>query len=75
MDRYVRKLRTKKVASVKVIRRNQFVEEATREAEVDMKKRYPHLIESGENVYQGTKFSSYHFIRLCVRMLLLAFVC
>ncbi|WMV18558.1 hypothetical protein MTR67_011943 [Solanum verrucosum] len=47
-DRQVRKLRTKEVASVKDLWRNQFVEEATWEAEEDMKKRYPHLFESRE---------------------------
>ncbi|WMV42135.1 hypothetical protein MTR67_035520 [Solanum verrucosum] len=40
-DRQVCKLRTKEVASVKVLWRNQFIEEATWEAEEDMKKRYP----------------------------------
>ncbi|WMV18666.1 hypothetical protein MTR67_012051, partial [Solanum verrucosum] len=54
LDRQVRKLRTKEVASVKVLWRNQFIEEATWEAEGDMKKRYPHLFESGENSDQGT---------------------
>ncbi|WMV13883.1 hypothetical protein MTR67_007268 [Solanum verrucosum] len=48
LDRQVRKLRTKEVASVKVLWRNQFVEEATWETEEDMKKRYPHLFEPGE---------------------------
>ncbi|WMV42490.1 hypothetical protein MTR67_035875 [Solanum verrucosum] len=48
LDHQVRKLRTKEIASIKVLWRNQFVEEATWEAEVDMKKRYPHLFESGE---------------------------
>ncbi|WMV45355.1 hypothetical protein MTR67_038740 [Solanum verrucosum] len=48
LDRQVRKLRTKEVASVKVLWRNQFVEEATWEAEEDMKKRYQHLFESRE---------------------------
>ncbi|WMV25416.1 hypothetical protein MTR67_018801 [Solanum verrucosum] len=38
LDRQVQKLRTKEVASVKVLWRNQFVEEATWEAEEDMKK-------------------------------------
>ncbi|WMV35098.1 hypothetical protein MTR67_028483 [Solanum verrucosum] len=56
LDRQVCKLRTKEVASVKVLWRNQFVEEATWEAEEDMKKRYPHLFESGESVDQGTNF-------------------
>ncbi|WMV32250.1 hypothetical protein MTR67_025635 [Solanum verrucosum] len=48
LDRQVRKLRTKELASVKLLWRNQFVEEATWEAEKDMKKRYPHLFESRE---------------------------
>ncbi|WMV42908.1 hypothetical protein MTR67_036293 [Solanum verrucosum] len=48
LDRQVRKVRTKEVASVKVLWRNQFVEEANWEAEKDMKKRYPYLFESGE---------------------------
>ncbi|WMV40982.1 hypothetical protein MTR67_034367 [Solanum verrucosum] len=48
LNRQVRKLRTKEVASVKVLWRNQFLEEATWEAEDEMKKRYPHLFESGE---------------------------
>ncbi|XP_070049304.1 uncharacterized protein [Nicotiana tomentosiformis] len=43
LDRRVRKLRNKKIASVKVLWRNQHVEEATWEAEKDMKKKYPHL--------------------------------
>ncbi|WMV58156.1 hypothetical protein MTR67_051541 [Solanum verrucosum] len=55
LDRQVRKLRNKEVALVKVLWRNQFVEEAaTWEAEEDMKKRYPHLFETGEVPDQGT---------------------
>ncbi|WMV19676.1 hypothetical protein MTR67_013061 [Solanum verrucosum] len=54
LDRQVLKLRTKEVAPVKVFWRNQFVEEATWEAEEDMKKRYPHLFEPGEIPDQGT---------------------
>ncbi|XP_049354785.1 uncharacterized protein LOC125819393 [Solanum verrucosum] len=46
LDRQVRRLRTKDVVSVKVLWRNQIVEEATWEAEEDMKKRYPYLFES-----------------------------
>ena len=49
LDRQVHKLRTKKFVSVKVLWRNQFVEEATWEAEEDMKMSYPHLFESREN--------------------------
>ncbi|KAH0748617.1 hypothetical protein KY290_027849 [Solanum tuberosum] len=52
LDRQVRKLRTKEVASVKVLSKNQFVEEATWEAEEDMKKRYPHLL-TGEIPDEG----------------------
>ncbi|WMV60292.1 hypothetical protein MTR67_053677 [Solanum verrucosum] len=48
LDRQVRTLRTKDVASVKVLWRNQFVEEATWEAEEDMKKRYSYLFESAD---------------------------
>ncbi|XP_019264847.1 PREDICTED: uncharacterized protein LOC109242447 [Nicotiana attenuata] len=43
LDRQVRKLRNKEIASVKVIWRNQQVEETTWEAEEEMKKKYPHL--------------------------------
>ncbi|WMV58562.1 hypothetical protein MTR67_051947 [Solanum verrucosum] len=39
LDRQVRKLRIKEVASVKVLWKNQFVEEGTWEVEEDMKKR------------------------------------
>ncbi|WMV57783.1 hypothetical protein MTR67_051168 [Solanum verrucosum] len=48
LDRQVCKFRTNDVASVKVLWRNQFVKEATWEAEKDMKKWYPYLLESGE---------------------------
>ncbi|WMV13773.1 hypothetical protein MTR67_007158 [Solanum verrucosum] len=54
LDLQVHKLRTKEVASVKVLWRNQFVGEATWEADEDMKKRYPHLFELGEIPDQGT---------------------
>ncbi|WMV19140.1 hypothetical protein MTR67_012525 [Solanum verrucosum] len=53
LDRQVRKLRTKEVASVNVLWRNHFVEEATWEAEEDMKKRYMYPFETGEIPYQG----------------------
>ncbi|WMV42308.1 hypothetical protein MTR67_035693 [Solanum verrucosum] len=56
LDRQVRRLRTKDIAPVKIRSRNQFVEEATWEAEEDMKKRYPYLFESGGNADQGTNF-------------------
>nr|AAV31171.1 Putative polyprotein, identical [Solanum tuberosum] len=66
LDRQVRRLRTKEVASVKVLWRNQFVEEATWEDEEDMKKRYPHLFESGG---MQIKISLSHFKRVRVRVL------
>ncbi|WMV19414.1 hypothetical protein MTR67_012799, partial [Solanum verrucosum] len=73
LDRQVRKLRTKEVASAKVLWRNQFVEEATWEAEEDMKKRYPHLFESREISDQGTNYilSTLSFISLHVEIVLL----
>ena len=43
LDRQVKKLRNKEVASIKVLWRNHLVEGETWEAEVDMKSRYPHL--------------------------------
>ncbi|XP_075095211.1 uncharacterized protein LOC142173505 [Nicotiana tabacum] len=45
LDRQVCKLRTKEIASVKVLWRNQKVEKATWEVEKDMKCRYTHLFE------------------------------
>ncbi|WMV13889.1 hypothetical protein MTR67_007274 [Solanum verrucosum] len=44
----VHKLRTKEVALVQVLWRNQFVEEATSEAKEDLKKRYTQLFPSEE---------------------------
>ncbi|XP_070036817.1 uncharacterized protein [Nicotiana tomentosiformis] len=43
LDRQVRILRNKEIASVKVLWRNQQVEEAAWEAEEEMKRKYPHL--------------------------------
>ncbi|XP_070042954.1 uncharacterized protein [Nicotiana tomentosiformis] len=43
LDKQVRRLRTKDVSLVKVLWRNNTVEEMTWEAEEDMKSRYPHL--------------------------------
>ncbi|XP_070010146.1 uncharacterized protein [Nicotiana sylvestris] len=45
LDRQVRKLRNKEIASVKVLWQNQQVEEATWEAEEEMRKKYPHWFE------------------------------
>ncbi|XP_027772363.1 uncharacterized protein LOC114076857 [Solanum pennellii] len=56
LDRHVCKLRINKVGSIKILWRNQFVEEATSKAEEGMNKRYPHLFESGKNANQSTNF-------------------
>ncbi|XP_070007737.1 uncharacterized protein [Nicotiana sylvestris] len=45
LDREVQKLRNKEISSAKVLWQNQQVEEATWEAEEEMKKKYPHLFE------------------------------
>ncbi|XP_070006119.1 uncharacterized protein [Nicotiana sylvestris] len=45
LDRHVRKLRNKEITSVKMLWRNLRVEEATWEAEEEMKNKYPHLFE------------------------------
>ncbi|XP_070010176.1 uncharacterized protein [Nicotiana sylvestris] len=45
LDRQVQKLRNKENASLKVLWWNQQVEEATLEAEEEMRKKYPHLFE------------------------------
>ncbi|WMV15201.1 hypothetical protein MTR67_008586 [Solanum verrucosum] len=59
LERQVRRLRTNDVASVKVLWRNQFIEEATWEAEKDMKKRYSYLFKSGGNVDQVFLYSAF----------------
>ena len=43
LDREVRKLRSKEIASIKVQWKNQPVEESTWKNEADMQERYPHL--------------------------------
>nr|XP_019071097.1 uncharacterized protein LOC109121073 [Solanum lycopersicum] len=49
LDRQVCMSKTKEVAPVKVLWRNQFVEEETCETEEGINKRYPHLSESKKN--------------------------
>ena len=46
LDRQVRRLRNKEVASVKVLWRSQTVEGATSEAEAAIKAKYPYLFPS-----------------------------
>ena len=55
LDREVRKLRSREIASVKVQWKNRSVEESTWEKEADMEEKYPHLFTDS-----GTPF------RLCV---------
>ncbi|XP_070013156.1 uncharacterized protein [Nicotiana sylvestris] len=52
LDRQICKLRTKELASVKVLWRNNNVEEMTWEADEDMKSRYPHLFESSGDMLE-----------------------
>ena len=52
LDREVRKLRSREIASIKVQWKNRPVEVATWEKEVDMQERYPHLFTDS-----GTPFS------------------
>ena len=46
LDRKVKRLRNKEIATVKVLWRNHLVEVAMWEAEVEMRSRYPHLFSS-----------------------------
>ena len=46
LDRQVKKLRTKEVASVKVLWKNNLVKGAKWETEDDMKYRYPHFFKN-----------------------------
>ncbi|XP_015160334.1 uncharacterized protein [Solanum tuberosum] len=50
LDRQVRKFRNKEVASVKVLWKNQQVEEVTWEAEEAMKLKYHHLFQTDEKM-------------------------
>src|SRR5688572_17246166 len=78
LDRQVKRLRNKEIASVKVLWRNQYVKSATWEAEEDMKKRYPHLFPTnqavGENSNSWPKWSNFMlrviFSFACVFMIL-----
>ncbi|XP_070029207.1 uncharacterized protein [Nicotiana sylvestris] len=52
LDRQVQKLRNKEIASVKVLWRNQQVEESIWEAEEEMRKKYPYLFEWCRNMLE-----------------------
>ena len=49
LDQQVRKLKNKEVASVKVLWRNQQIEEVTCEVEEAIKLKYPHLFHTCDN--------------------------
>ncbi|WMV51105.1 hypothetical protein MTR67_044490 [Solanum verrucosum] len=77
LDRQVRRLRNKEVASVKVLWRSQSVEGATWEAEAALKSKYPHLFTSDYIPAWGNSSSSVFqsFIRkLSLRIMCLQFV-
>ena len=57
LDRQVRRLRNKEVASVKVLWRNNNREEMTWEAEESMRSKYPHLFQPLEEVQNETSRS------------------
>ena len=58
LDREIRKLRSREIASIKVQWKNRPVEEATWEKDADMRERYPHLFtDSGTPFRHG--FSSF----------------
>ena len=54
LDRQIRNLRNKEVASVKVLWRSKNVEEMTWESEEEMKSKYPHLFQTEDMVRDGT---------------------
>ncbi|KAF3668716.1 putative LRR receptor-like serine/threonine-protein kinase MRH1-like [Capsicum annuum] len=54
LDRQVIRLRNKEIASVKVLWRNQKIEEATWESEVDMRARYPNLFDPMDDEIDGS---------------------
>ena len=66
LDRQVRKLRSKEIVSIKVLWRNQKVEEATWELEDGMRTRYPHLFDPVDDGVEGTTLT---LIFLCFSML------
>ncbi|XP_069146059.1 uncharacterized protein [Solanum lycopersicum] len=56
LDREVRKLRSKEIASIKVQWKDQPVEESTWESEVEMKERYPHLFTNSSTLSRPPLF-------------------
>ena len=58
LDREVRKLRSREIASIKVQWKNRPVEESTWEKEADMQEKYPHLF-TDSGTLSRPYFSSY----------------
>ena len=57
LDIEVRKLRSRKIASINVQWKNQPVEESTWEKEADMQERYPHLFTDSGTLFHPCFFS------------------
>ena len=57
LDREVRKLRSREIASIKVQWKNRPVEESTWEKEADMQERYPHLFTDSGTPFRPCFFS------------------
>ena len=69
LDRQVRRLRNKEVASVKVLWRNNNREEMTWEAEDSMRSKYPHLfqpLEEGQDEASGSQGTYTFFLSFWV---------
>ena len=57
LDREVRKLRSKEIASIKVHWKDRPVEESTWESKIDMKERYPRLFTNSGSLSRPPLFS------------------
>ena len=58
LDREIRKLSSREIASIKVPWKNRLVEEATWEKEADIQERYPHMFTDSCTLFRSC-FSSY----------------
>ncbi|KAF3644013.1 putative membrane-bound transcription factor site-2 protease-like [Capsicum annuum] len=58
LDRQVRRLRNKEISLVKVLWRNQKIEEATWESEIDMRVRYLNLFDPMDDEMEGSEAQS-----------------
>ena len=58
IDREVRKLRSREIASIKVQWKNRLIEESTWEKEADMQERYPHHFIDSDTLFRPCFFSS-----------------